>query len=184
MNHKTRFSRAVIVATTGLSIALRSGAAKAECSPAHVWASPRVVNYGTVIRDAEENPTEPNLTVFIELADGSLADPSSITLNGLPALPEPSAEGDANGNAIADLMVKFNRSALLTTDGLLRIAGTTASGGCFTGETHVEIRCLPEAVERSDYFIDFTTSDMPDPQFNGLPAQLDVHRVKPVFPRG
>ena len=36
---------------------------------------------------------------------------------------------------------------------------------------------------RLNYFINFTTSDMPDQQLNGLPAQLDVHRVKPVFPR-
>src|SRR3954464_2267418 len=184
MSHKPSVSLAAIFAAAGLSIAPATEAAAATCRPAHVWASPRVVNYGTVIRDAEKNRDEPDFTVFIELADGSLADASSVTLNGLPALPPPGAPGDANGNGIADLTVKFNRSVLLTTDGLLNVAGNMATGDCFTGETRVEIRCLPEAVDRSDYFIEFTTSNMPDPQFNGLPAQLDVHRVKPVFPRG
>src|SRR5712691_9634291 len=163
-----------------------AGAGAQTCEAATVWASPQVVNYRTVIRDTEQHGSEPNFTVFIELADGSAADidPGSLTLNGLPALPEPSALGDANRNGIADLMVKFNRSVLITTDGLLRVTGNTTSGSCFAGETSVEILCLPVAVERSDYFINFTTSDMPDQQLNGLPAQLDVHRVKPVFPRG
>ena len=165
--------------TIGQSSAAAAGAQ--TCGAATVLASPQVVNYRTVIRDTEEHGLEPDFTVFIELADGSAADidPRSITLNGLRALPEPSALGDANRNGIADLMVKFNRSVLVTTDGLLKVTGNTTSGGCFAGETSVEILCRPVAVERSDYFINFT-----DPQFDGVSAQLDVHRVKPVFPRG
>jgi len=163
-----------------------AGAGAPTCEAATVSASPQVVNYRTVMKDTEEHRSEPDFTVFIELPNGSAADidPGSITLNGLRALPEPGALGDANRNGIADLMVKFNRSVLITTDGLLRVTGKTRSGGCFAGETSVEILCLPVGVDRSDYSIEFTTSDMPDSQFDGLQAQLDVHRVKPVFPRG
>ena len=187
MRHKV--SVALILLTTSLFAIRPPSAAGAEAEPcraATVWASPQVVNYRTVIRDTEEHGSEPNLTVFVELPDGLAADidPGSITLNRLPALPDPSALGDANGNGVADLMVKFNRSALITTDGPLRVAGNTRSHGCFAGETAVEILCLPVAVERSDYFINFTTSNMPDEHLNDLPAKLDVARVKPVFPRG
>jgi hypothetical protein len=186
MHHKV--SVALILLTTSVSTILQPSAAGAEAEPcraATVWASPQIVNYRTVIRDTEEHGSEPNFTVFIELPDGLAADinPGSITLNGLPALPDPSALGDANGNGVADLMVKFNRSPLITTDGPLRVAGNTRSNGCFAGQTAVEILCLPVAVERTDYFIDFTTSNMPDEHLNGLPAKLDVHRVKPVFPQ-
>ena len=187
MRHKV--SVALILLTTSLFTIHQPSAAGAEaehCRAATVWSSPQVVNYRTMIRDTEEHGSEPNFTVFIELPDGSAADidPGSITLNGLRALPDPSALGDANGNGVADLMVKFNRSALITTDGPFTIAGNTRSSGCFTGESGVQMLCLPVAVERSDYFIDFTTSKMPDEHLNGLPARLDVHRVKPVFPRG
>ena len=44
--------------------------------------------------------------------------------------------------------------------------------------------CLPIAVERSDDVIHFITSDMPDRLLDGKEAQLEVHRVKPVFPQG
>src|SRR2546425_2797057 len=123
-----------------------AGAGAQTCGAAAVLASPQVVNYRTVIRDTEEHGLEPDFTVFIELADGSAADidPGSITLNGLRAFPEPSALGDGNGDGIADLMVKFNRSVLVTTDGLLKITGNTTSGGCFAGETSVEILCRSE----------------------------------------
>ena len=177
-------SVALIPLMTGPMTTRESGAA--THGAATVWASPQVVHYGTVLRDADEPGSQPNFTVFIELADGSAADidPSSVTLNGLPALLELTAVGDANANGIADVMVKFNRSVLIATDGLIKISGNTRRGGCFAGETSVEIRCLPVAVDRSDYPIEFTTSNMPDPQFDGLSASLNVHRVKPVFPRG
>lgn len=167
---------AACLLTVGRSVA----AADEPCVAAAVWASPRVVNYRTVIRDTGEHRSEPSFTAFIELPDGSAAeiDQDSITLNGVPALAEPGGVGDANGNGIDDLMVKFDRSALITTDGALGFAGRTRSGSCFAGETTVEIIWCP--VERSDYPIEFTTSNMPDESFNGLRAQLDVHRVKPA----
>ena len=158
------------------------GHANEPCEIATVWADPQVVQYAKIVRDFQGSRTEPNFTVWIELADGSAVniDPGSVRLNGQASLDGPTALDDANQNGIADLMVKFNRSALITTDGVLTITGTKSSG-CFIGETSIEIHCRPAAVERSDYFVDYTTSNMPDSQFNGLPAQLDIHRVRPVF---
>jgi alpha-tubulin suppressor-like RCC1 family protein/alpha-beta hydrolase superfamily lysophospholipase len=43
------------------------------------------------------------------------------------------------------------------------------------------LRCGTVEIERSDYFVNLTTAAMPDSQFNGLAAQLDMHRVKPVM---
>ena len=45
---------------------------------------------------------------------------------------------------------------------------------------------VPSGVETSDYALDFRVPPglMPDPQFDGLPATLAVHRVQPVFPNG
>ena len=45
---------------------------------------------------------------------------------------------------------------------------------------------VPSEVSRSDYFLDFQVPAglMPDPQFDGLPAQLQVHRVQPVYANG
>ena len=45
---------------------------------------------------------------------------------------------------------------------------------------------VPSGVETSDDALDFRVPPglMPDPQFDGLPATLAVHRVQPVFPNG
>src|SRR5262249_42733080 len=45
---------------------------------------------------------------------------------------------------------------------------------------------VPTGVSTSDYFLDFKVPDglMPDPQFNGQPAKLQVHRVQPVYANG
>jgi hypothetical protein len=79
------------------------------------------VHYRTVISDSEDRRSEPNFTVFIELPDGSAGDidPGSIKLNRLSGLEERSIVGDANNNGIADLMIKSNRSVLVTGDGVL-----------------------------------------------------------------
>ena len=49
----------------------------------------------------------------------------------------------------------------------------------------------PTGVDTSDYWLDFMVPPglMPDPQFDGRPARLEVHRVQPVYsarqmPRG
>jgi hypothetical protein len=44
----------------------------------------------------------------------------------------------------------------------------------------------PTGVVASDYSLDFTVPVglMPDPQYDGRPATLDVHRVQPVYPHG
>jgi alpha-tubulin suppressor-like RCC1 family protein/alpha-beta hydrolase superfamily lysophospholipase len=47
--------------------------------------------------------------------------------------------------------------------------------------TPTALPCASADVERSDYYVGITTANMPDPQFNGLSADLDVHRVKPLF---
>lgn len=42
---------------------------------------------------------------------------------------------------------------------------------------------VPIHVETTDYSLPFEMPSglMPDPQFDGLPAQLEVHRVRPVY---
>jgi pimeloyl-ACP methyl ester carboxylesterase len=44
----------------------------------------------------------------------------------------------------------------------------------------------PTSVETSDYFLHFNVPPglMPDPQFDGKPAKLEVHRVRPVYKHG
>jgi len=44
----------------------------------------------------------------------------------------------------------------------------------------------PTGVETSDYFLHFDVPPglMPDPQFDGKPAKLEVHRVRPVYKHG
>ena len=175
---------AMKIATSGLVILgfAAIGHANEPCEIATVWADPQVVQYAKIVRDFQDSRTEPNFTVWIELPDGSAVDIDlgSVRLNGLEPVDGPTTLDDANQNGIADLMVKFNRGALITTDGTLSVTGTK-SGGCFTGDATVEIHCRPADVDRSDYYLDYTTSNMPDAQFNGLAAQLDVHHVRPVF---
>ncbi len=50
--------------------------------------------------------------------------------------------------------------------------------------TPVSLACTAITVERSDYFVNYTTADMPDFSLNNLTASLDVHRVRPVLPTG
>jgi len=42
----------------------------------------------------------------------------------------------------------------------------------------------PTGTETSDYLLPFITVNMPDPAFDGLPAHIRVHRVKPVYSHG
>ena len=47
----------------------------------------------------------------------------------------------------------------------------------------VDCDTRPTRIETTDYFLPFEvpTGLMPDPQFDGLPAHLEVHRVRPVY---
>src|SRR5262245_1496779 len=42
----------------------------------------------------------------------------------------------------------------------------------------------PTGVEAADYMLNFQTENMPDPNLNGLQAQLRVHWVRPVYANG
>jgi pimeloyl-ACP methyl ester carboxylesterase len=42
----------------------------------------------------------------------------------------------------------------------------------------------PTGVETEDYWLDFLTENMPDPNLNNLAAQMRVHRAKPVYANG
>lgn len=59
----------------------------------------------------------------------------------------------------------------------LMAAATSAADGCDKAPTDVDI---------SDYWLDFTVPPglMPDPQFDGRPARLEVHRIQPVYRHG
>jgi alpha-tubulin suppressor-like RCC1 family protein/pimeloyl-ACP methyl ester carboxylesterase len=61
------------------------------------------------------------------------------------------------------------------------LKGQLGDGHLENNLTAVTPNCSTVAVERSDYFVNITTANMPDPQFNGLAGQLDVHRVAPVL---
>ena len=59
----------------------------------------------------------------------------------------------------------------------LMAAATSAADGCDKAPTDVDI---------SDYWLDFKVPPglMPDPQFDGRPARLEVHRIQPVYRHG
>lgn len=57
------------------------------------------------------------------------------------------------------------------------VSGASAAAACDKAPTDVQV---------SDHFLPFTVPAglMPDPQFDGLPAELQVHRVQPVYANG
>jgi pimeloyl-ACP methyl ester carboxylesterase len=111
-------------------------------------------------------------------SDGQLGNGSNITSN-LPV----SAIGVTGATSIsAGGMHTCSRQA----DSTLKCWGSNAKGQLGNGyqasyTSPTAFSCNAIDVQRSDYFVAFTTADMPDPQFNGLAAQLDMHRVKPVL---
>jgi pimeloyl-ACP methyl ester carboxylesterase len=42
----------------------------------------------------------------------------------------------------------------------------------------------PTGIDISDYLLDFQTENMPDPNLDGLTAEMRVHRVRPVYANG
>src|SRR5262245_25221854 len=70
--------------------------------------------------------------------------------------------------------------------------GTTSSASASDAGSHLSSKPAggcdmePTDVETSDYFLNFNVRPglMPDPQFDGKPAQLHVHRVRPVYKHG
>jgi hypothetical protein len=59
------------------------------------------------------------------------------------------------------------------------------AGSALTATESLAADCdtVPIDVETTDYSLPFEMPSglMPDPQFDGLPAQLEVHRVRPVY---
>jgi alpha-beta hydrolase superfamily lysophospholipase len=184
MASRTRLLRSIPFLLVGACAPLGDdlGARSQALITATIWAEPRVLQYRTVVPGSEEHSENPTFTVFIELPDGSAAsiDPATVTLNGVAALPSPTAVGDENGNGIPDLMVKFDRSVFEgNVEGLFEIAGAAAGGG-FSGGSSVRI-CIVRGIDRSTYTLPFFTSNMPEGHLNGLPAELEVRRVRPLF---
>jgi pimeloyl-ACP methyl ester carboxylesterase len=69
-------------------------------------------------------------------------------------------------------------------DSTLMCWGSNASGQLASQPTYttaVAPPCRATGVERSDYFVGITTANMPDSTLNGLAAEIDVHRVKPIM---
>jgi alpha-tubulin suppressor-like RCC1 family protein/pimeloyl-ACP methyl ester carboxylesterase len=71
-----------------------------------------------------------------------------------------------------------NDDATLTCWGRNTVVGGTSGQA---NPTPTSPSCWAPDVERSDYFVDFSTANMPDSNLNGLSESLDMHRVKPVF---
>src|SRR5262245_464805 len=72
------------------------------------------------------------------------------------------------------------------------LVGTTSSASAYGGGSNLSPQPAqgcdmePTGVEASDYWIHFNVQPgpMPDPQFDGNPAKLQVHRVRPVYSHG
>jgi hypothetical protein len=68
------------------------------------------------------------------------------------------------------------------------ITGAAGSGNLLSAATSAADICdkTPTGVTTSDYFLDFTVPAglMPDPQFDGRPAKIQVHRLQPVYSHG
>jgi pimeloyl-ACP methyl ester carboxylesterase len=65
-------------------------------------------------------------------------------------------------------------------------ASATGAGSLPSSQPAQGCDMEPTGVETSDYWIHFKVppGDMPDPQFDGKPAKLEVHRVRPVYAHG
>ncbi len=110
------------------------------------------------------------------LGDGSVTDASipvfALAVTGATAV-------DAGGN----------HTCARLSDSTVKCWGANGKGQLGNGYqamylTPQPLACLPVTVERSDYFVNYTTADMPDLSLNNLTASLDVHRVRPVYPAG
>lgn len=87
------------------------------------------------------------------------------------------------GITLSVLSVLILRSGFVGTT-----SGASASGGGSRPSSQPARGCdlEPTGVETSDYWIHFNVPPglMPDPQFDGKPAKLQVHRVRPVYKHG
>lgn len=84
--------------------------------------------------------------------DVALVDPATVTLSivgfvalSIPALPGPTAIGDYDGDGVADLMVKFDRQAVIdafgstTLDLRMVVSGQLTAGRIFVGSDVVHV---------------------------------------------
>ena len=95
------------------------------------------------------------VTCYIELPSGQRVqdiEVGSIQLeNTVPAQPRPTKIGDYDGDAVPDLMVKFDRVAVNTLlegrsgDVTLKVTGTLAGGGNFEGTDSMRVTHSPNA---------------------------------------
>src|SRR5262245_51180283 len=71
---------------------------------------------------------------------------------------------------------------------LLIGAVATGTATASTGATAASASCdeIPTGVDVSDHWLQFKVPPglMPDPRFDGRPAKLEVHRVRPVYAHG
>jgi len=66
------------------------------------------------------------------------------------------------------------------------ITGAFSSGPVAAAKPADGCDQVPTGVDTRDYWLQFKVPDglMPDPQFDGRPAKLQVHRVQPVYAYG
>ncbi len=85
------------------------------------------------------------ITAYIEIRDQSLEqiDLTSITANGVAALPSPTTLGDYDANGIPDLMVKFDAQAVMAPlpdgEAIIVVSGKFLNGNAFEGSDSVRV---------------------------------------------
>jgi pimeloyl-ACP methyl ester carboxylesterase len=80
-------------------------------------------------------------------------------------------------------------TALILKSGFVGTTSSASASGAGSGQSSQADRGCdrePTGVETSDYFLHFNVPPglMPDPQFDGKPARIEVHRVRPVYAHG
>lgn len=112
------------------------------------FSDPQIVPAVVDVKPEALNRSSPrqSVTAYITLRDWGVddIDPSSVTANGVPALPSPVAIGDYDADGIPDLMVKFDAGALAAAlpdgDAIIVVTGQLRSGAVlFEGSDTVRV---------------------------------------------